>query len=83
MRYIKDWRPVSHLNVGVKIALKAFAIPLTKVLAEIIQVDQYAYVQGRTIFDAVRIIDDIMEYTKIQQIPGLCLHLISIKPLTH
>ena len=58
-------------NVDVKIASKALAIRLAKVLQEIIQVDQYAYVKGRTIFDAVRTIDDIMEYTKIKQIPGL------------
>ena len=33
--------------------------------------NKYAYVKGRTIFDAIRTIDDIMEYTKIKQIPGL------------
>ena len=70
-RYIKNWRPISLLNVDVKIASKALAIRLAKVLPEIIQVDQYAYVKGRTIFDAIRTIDDIMEYTKIKQIPGL------------
>lgn len=36
-----------------------------KILSEIIHVDQYAYVKGRTIFDAIRTIDDIMEYTKL------------------
>ena len=46
-------------------------VRLANVLPAIIQVDQYAYVKGRTIFDAVRTIDDIMEYTKIKQIPGL------------
>ena len=51
--------------------MKALAIRLAKVLAEIIQVDRYAYVKGRKIFDAVRTIDDIMEYTKIKHIPGL------------
>ena len=42
---------------------------LEKVLPEIIHADQYAYVKGRTIFDAVRTIDGIMEYTKIKQLP--------------
>ena len=70
-RYIKNWRPISLLNVDVKIASKALAIHLAKVLPEIKQVDQYAYVKGRTIFDAIRTIDDIMEYTKIKQMPGL------------
>ena len=70
-RYIKNWRPISLWNVDVKIASKALAIRSANVLPEVIQVDQYAYVKGRTIFDAVRTIDDIMEYTKIKQIPGL------------
>ena len=32
---------------------------------------QCAYLKGRTIFDAVRSIGDIMEYTKLNNIPGL------------
>ena len=54
-----------------KIASKALALRLEKILPEIIQADQYAYVKGRTIFDAIRTTDDIMEYTKIQQLSGL------------
>ena len=42
-----------------------------KILPEIIQTDQYAYIKGRTVFDAIRTIDDIMEYTKIQHLSGL------------
>ena len=70
-RYIKNWRPISLLNVDMKIASKALALRLEKILPEIIQADQYAYVKGRTIFDAIRTIDDIMEFTKIQQLSGL------------
>ena len=44
---------------------------LEKVLPFVINEDQYAYVKNRTIFDAVRSIDDIMEYTRINQLPGL------------
>ena len=67
--YIKNWRPISLLNVDTKIASKALALRL--VLPFIINDDQYAYVKSRTIFDAVRSINDIMEYTRINQIPGL------------
>ena len=59
------------LNVDTKIASKALALRLEKVLPHIIHGDQYAYVKGRNIFDAVRSIDDIMEFTKTKQIPGL------------
>ena len=63
------------LNVDVKIASKALATRLVKVLLYIINEDQYAYVKGRTISDAVRTIDDIMELTKIEQLPGLMVAL--------
>ena len=51
--------------------LKSSRFTLRGNLPEIIQADQYAYIKGRTIFDAIRTIDDIMEYTKIQQPSGL------------
>ena len=70
-RYIKNWRPISLLNVDTKIASKALVLRLEKVLPFVINEDQYAYVKNRTIFDAVWSIDDIMEYTRINQVPGL------------
>ena len=60
-KYIKNWRPISLLNVDVKIASKALALRLEKVLPEIIHADQYAYVKGRTIFDAVGTTDDCLD----------------------
>ena len=72
-RYIKNWRPISLLNVDIKIASKALALRLEKVLPEIVDGDQYAYVKSRTMFDAVRTIDDVMEYTKIKQLPGIMI----------
>ena len=70
-RYIKNWRPISLLNVDVKIASRAIALRLEKVLPDIISTDQYAYIKGRTIFDAARTIDDIMEYTKLTKTSGI------------
>ena len=52
------------INVDAKIGSKAIATRLQKVLPEIIHFNQNAYVKGRTIFDAVRTIDDILEYTE-------------------
>jgi len=62
-RYIENWRPISLLNVDYKIGLKASTARLEKVLPEIIHENQCAYVKGRTIFDGVRSIYDVMEYT--------------------
>ena len=46
-----------------KIISKALALRLEKILPVIIQADQYAYLKGRMIFDAIQTIDDIMENT--------------------
>ena len=70
-RYVTNWRPISLLNVDVKIASKAIAFRLEKVLSDLINDEQCAYGKGRNIFDAVRTIGDIMDYTKLYNLPGL------------
>ena len=70
-RYVTNWRPISLLNVDVKIASKAIALRLEKVLSDLISDEQCAYLKERNIFDAVRTIDDIMAYTKLHNLPGL------------
>ena len=71
--HIKNWRPISLLNVDAKIASKALAKRLETVLPLIIHGNQCAYVKGRSIFDCTRIIDDIMFYTKEKNLSGLLL----------
>ena len=70
-RCIANWRPISLLNVNAKIASKAITSRLENVLSDLISADQSAYVKRRNIFDAVRIIGDIMDYTKLRNLPGL------------
>ena len=56
-RDLSNWRPISLINVDVKIGSKAIAKRLENVLPNIIHFNQSAYVKGRTIFDAVRTIE--------------------------
>ena len=70
-KYIGNWRPISLINVDAKIGSKVIATRLQKVLPENIHFNQNAYVKGRTIFDALRTIDDIMEFTERYQMNGL------------
>ena len=70
-RNICSWRPISLINVDAKIGSKVIATRLQKVVGEIIHFNQNAYVKGRTILDAVRTIDDILEYTERKNISGL------------
>lgn len=70
-RYVVNWRPVTLLNVDVKIVSKAITVELEKVLSDLISADQCAYVKVKNIFDAVRTIGDIMDYTKLYNLPSL------------
>ena len=62
IRFIKNWRPISLLNVDTKILSKALALRLKKVINTLISSDQTAYVPGRCIGESVRLISDLLEY---------------------
>ena len=64
-RFIKNWRPISLLNVDYKIISKAFASRLKKVLPNLTSPQQTAYVENRFIGESGRLIADIIEITDI------------------
>ena len=61
---------ISLIIVDVKIRSTAIAKRLECVQPSIIHFNQCAYVKGRTIFDAVRTVEDILEYTERFKING-------------
>ena len=69
---IKNWRPISLINVDAKIASKTLAKRLEKVLSKLIHSIQNAFVKGRSLFDAIRTID-VLEYTKEKELSGILL----------
>ena len=54
-----------------KIASKTLAKRLEPMLPELIQCGQNACVKGRSIFDAVKTIDDILDYTRHKKMSGI------------
>ena len=72
-RFIKNWRPVSLINVDVKIASQAIARRLELILPELIHPNQNGFIKGRSILDAVRTIGDILEFAKITKCCGILL----------
>ena len=75
-KQIKNWSPISLINVDAKIASKTLAKRLENVLPEIIHFDQSAFVKGRTIFDAIRTIDDVIEHTMNRDISGILVAIV-------
>ena len=60
---MKNWRPISLINVDSKIASKALAFRIRKVVTNLIHSDQTPCVKSRYIGESVRLITDILEYT--------------------
>ena len=70
---IKNWRPITLLNCDYKIAAKAIAGRIKKVLPKIINEDQTGFLKGRTIGENIKLIDDIIKFADKNQLPGLLL----------
>ena len=60
-RSIKYWRPISLINVDIKIASKALAFRIKKVVRKLVCLYHTAYVKGRNICESIRITDDRSE----------------------
>ena len=72
---LKNWRPISLLNVDYKIVSKVLAMRMEKIIHKLINTDQSGFVKGRFIGESVRNIQDILDFTKQRNIPGLLLFL--------
>ena len=72
---LSNWRPITLLNVDFKIAAKAIAKRLEPILPSLIHSDQTGFVKGRYIGENIRLINDIMQTTKIHNLPGILTSL--------
>ena len=62
-RYLKNWRPISLMNVDTKIASRAIAAKLKLAIRKLIHHIQTAYVGNHYIGEANRLVIDIPEVT--------------------
>ena len=72
---LKNWRPISLLNVVYKMASAVIANRLKTVLDKLISEEQKDFIAGRFIAENVRTIYDILFETKNQELPGLILSI--------
>ena len=70
---LSNWRPISLTNSDYKILAKTLALRLMGVLDKIIGQDQSAYVKFRSISNNLTIINDVIDYLKEKQKPGVLL----------
>ena len=68
---LSNWRPITLLNVDYKILAKVIAERIESSLPKLINSDQTGFVKGRYIGQNVRLLNDLMEYTKANHIPGI------------
>ena len=70
-QYLKNWRPITLLNITYKIASGCIAQRIKSVLDYIINEDQTGFLSGRFIGENIRTVYDIMNYTEHYNIPGM------------
>ena len=72
-RHLKNWRPITLLNVDYKIASSVIANRMKLVLPNVISESQAGFLKGRFIGETTRIIYDVLDYCNTNNIPGLLL----------
>jgi len=72
---IRNWRPLTLLNCDYKIAAKAIANRLKKVIPKLVNSDQTGFIKGRFIGENIRLIDNVINFAAAKNIPGLLLFL--------
>jgi len=73
--YLKNWRPITLLNVDVKIASSTIANRIKPVLQDLISDSQKGFLKGRYIGECTRLISDLIDRMEEDEIPGLLVLL--------
>ena len=72
---LNNWRPITLLNCDYNIASKCIAGRIQKFLSRLIDNDQTGFLKNRFTGENIRLVDSVMNYANIEQIPGLLLFI--------
>ena len=72
---LRNWRPISLLNVDYKILSRVLARRLSSVLSTLVHHDQTCCVPRRTIHDNTRLLQDVVDYCTLEGIPAALISL--------
>lgn len=72
-QFLKNWRPISLLNISYKLAYGCVAERLKTCLPTVIHENQKGFLEGRYIGENIRLMYDLLNYTESNKIPGMFL----------
>ena len=72
-KFIKNWRPISLLNVTYKIASGCIASRIKKILPNIIDLDQSGFMSERFTGDNIRLVYDVLNFSNEHKKSGILL----------
>ena len=70
-----NWRPITVLNCDSKIASKCIASRIQTFLPRLIDNDQTGFLRNRFIGENIRLVNSVINYANVKQIPGLLLFI--------
>ena len=70
---VKNWRPISLLNMEYKLIAKCLAIRVKKVMGSLINLDQTGFLEGRYISENINKILSILQQTEKLNLPAILL----------
>ena len=74
-RCLENWRPISLLNIDYKIAARALSKRLQNVLTSLLSPEQTGFLKKRSALENVRLVQDIIDYCKLTNSPGIIMFL--------
>ena len=72
---LQNWRPITLLKTDYKIASKAIARRIETILPRLVYPDQTGFMKERYIGENLRLISDVLEYTKNEDLTGVLISL--------
>ena len=76
---LKNYRPIKIANIDFKLLANVLASRLHTVIGKLVSPEQTAYIRGQYIGENVRLLLDVIEYTKEKQLDGVALFLDFMK----
>ena len=73
LKELRNWRPITLLNVDYKILARIIAMRSEPFLPNLIHPDQTGFIKGRYIGKNIRLLNDLMSYAESNKLSGIFL----------